>query len=144
MRRGIGVLTAIGAAVALGAPVAAGAPSTWLAASPLSQSAAEFADTAMGSGGGAAVAWLGVGAGNVVRVATRPALGSFAPALDVSPAGENRAPQVAEDAAGDATVVWWSLGSSDLVEAATVTDGMSSAPLTLSAAGGNPSFRRSP
>ena len=63
----------------------------------------------MGSGGGAAVAWLGAGAGNVVQVATRPPLGSFAPALDLSPAGENRAPQVAEDAAGDATVVWYSL-----------------------------------
>ncbi len=41
---------------------------------------------------------------------------------------------MAEDAAGDATVVWWSLGSSDLVEAATVTDGIPSAPLTLSGA----------
>ena len=46
---------AIGAAVALGAPVATGATPTWLAASPLSQSAAESADTAMGSSGGAAV-----------------------------------------------------------------------------------------
>lgn len=135
MRRGIGVVTAIGAALALGAPAAAGATPTWLAASPLSQSAAESADTAMGSSGGAAVAWLGAGAGNVVQVATRPPLGSFAPALDLSPVGENRSPQVAEDAAGDATVVWWSLGSSDLVEAATVTDGLPSAPLTLSAAG---------
>ncbi|HEV3322928.1 MAG TPA: PKD domain-containing protein [Solirubrobacteraceae bacterium] len=135
MRRRIGVVTAIGAAVALGAPVAADATPTWLAASPLSQSAAESADTAMGSGGSAAVAWLGAGAGDVVQVATRPPLGSFAPALDLSPVGENRSPQVAEDAAGDATVVWWSLGLSDLVEAATVTDGMPSAPLTLSAAG---------
>jgi PKD repeat protein len=120
---------------ALGLPAAAGALPTWLAASPLSQSAAESADTAMGSDGGAAVAWLGVGAGNVVQVATRPPLGGFSPTLDLSSAGENRAPQVAEDAAGDATVVWWRLGSSIPVEAATVTDGMPSAPLTLSAAG---------
>ena len=35
----------------------------------------------MGSSGGAAMAWLGVGAGNVVQVATRPPLGSFAPRL---------------------------------------------------------------
>jgi PKD repeat protein len=119
----------------LGLPAAAGALPTWLAASPLSQSAAESADTAMGSDGGAAVAWLGVGAGNVVQVATRPPLGGFSPTLDLSPAGENRAPQVAEDAAGDATVVWWRLGSSIPVEAATVTDGMPSAPLTLSPAG---------
>ena len=42
---------------------------------------------------------------------------------------------MAEDAAGDATVVWYSLGTSDVVEAATVTDGMPSAPATLSEAG---------
>ncbi len=135
MRRRVGVVTAIGAAVALGAPVAAGATPTWLAASPLSQSGAVSADTAMGADGGAAVAWLGLGAGHPVQVATRPPLGSFSPALTVSPAGENRAPQAAEDAAGDATVVWYSLGTSDLVEAATVTDGMPSAPVTLSEAG---------
>jgi PKD repeat protein len=133
MRRRIGVVTAIGAAVALGAPVAAGATSTWLAASPLSQSAAESADTAMGSGGGAAVAWLGPG--QVVQVATRQPLGGFSSTLDLSPAGENRAPQVAEDANGDATVVWYTFASNFLVEAATVTDGMPSAPVTLSAAG---------
>ncbi len=132
MRRRIGVVTAIGAVVALGAPVA-GATPTWLAASPLSQSAAESADTAMGSGGGAAVAWLGPG--QVVQVATRQPLGGFSSPLDLSPTGENRAPQVAEDAAGDATVVWYTFGSNFLVEAATVTNGMPSTPVTLSAAG---------
>ncbi len=127
------MVAAIGAAVALGAPVAADATPTWLTASPLSQSEAVFADTAMGSDGGAAVAWLGVG--NVVQVATRPPLGSFAAPLDVSPAGENRAPQVAMDAAGDATVVWYTFGLNFLVEAATVTGGMPAAPVTLSATG---------
>ena len=127
---------AIGAVVALGAPVVAGAAPTWLAASPLSQSAAESADTAMGVDGGAAVAWLRIGTAATVQLATRPPFGSFTPAVDVSPAGaESRSPQVAEDAAGDATVVWYSLGTSDLVEAATVTDGMPSAPATLSEAG---------
>jgi hypothetical protein len=127
---------AIGAAVALGAPVVAGAAPTWLAASPLSQSPAEDADTAMGVDGGAAVTWLTPGPDATVQVATRPPFGSFTSALDVSPAGgENRAPQVAEDAAGDATVVWYSLGTSDLVEATTVTNGMLSAPVTLSEAG---------
>jgi plastocyanin len=87
----------------------------------------------MGSGGGAAVAWLGPG--QVVQVATRQPLGGFSSPLDLSPAGENRAPQVAEDAAGDATVVWYTFGSNFLVEAATVTGGMPSAPVTLSAAG---------
>ncbi len=87
----------------------------------------------MGSGGGAAVAWLGPG--QVVQVATRQPLGGFSSPLDLSPAGENRAPQVAEDAAGDATVVWYTFGSHFLVEAATVTGGMPSAPVTLSAAG---------
>ena len=42
---------------------------------------------------------------------------------------------MAEDAAGDATVVWYTFGLNFLVEAATVTDGMPSAPVTLSAAG---------
>jgi hypothetical protein len=128
------VVAAIGAALALGAP-AAGATPEWLAASPLSPSGAESADTAMGSGGGAAVAWLEVGAGHPVQVATRPPSGGFLPALTVSPAGEDRAPQVAEDAAGDATVVWCNLGTSDLVEAATVIDGVPSAAVTLSEAG---------
>jgi PKD repeat protein len=118
--------------VALVLPAAAGAVPTWLAASPLSQTGAEFADTAMGSDGGAAVTWLGPG--DVVQVATRLPLGGFSSPLDLSSAGENRAPQVAEDAAGDVTVVWYTFGSF-LVEAATVTDGMPSAPVTLSATG---------
>ncbi len=133
-RRAVGVATTI--CVALVLPAAAGATPTWLAASPLSQSGAVFADTAMGSDGGAAVTWLGPG--QVVQVATRLPLGGFLSPLDLSVAGENRVPQVAEDAAGDATVVWYgSLGSNYLVQAATVTDGMSSAPVTLSAAGKN-------
>jgi hypothetical protein len=119
--------------VVLVLPAVAGAAPTWLAASPLSQSEAEFADTAMGSGGGAAVTWLGPG--QVVQVATRLPLGGFSSPLDLSPTGEDRAPQVAEDAAGDATVVWYTFASNFLVEAATVTDGMPSAPVTLSAAG---------
>jgi PKD repeat protein len=133
MRGRTAVVTAVCAAVALGTPVVADATPTWLAASPLSQSAAESADTAMGSGGGAAVAWLGPG--QVVQVATRQPHGGFSSPLDLSPAGETRAPQVAEDAAGDATVVWYTFGSNFLVEAATVTGGMPSAPVTLSAAG---------
>jgi hypothetical protein len=132
----IGAVMAIGAAVALGMPIGAGAAPTWLAASPLSQSAAEVADTAMGVDGGAAVTWLSPGANATVQVATRLPFGSFMSPLDVSPAGgESRAPQVAEDAAGDAVVVWYSLGTSDLVEATTVTDGIPSAPVTLSEAG---------
>ena len=96
MRGRIGVVTAIGAVVALGAPVVAGATPTWLAASPLSQSAAESADTAMGSGGGAAVAWLGPG--QVVQVATRQPLGFSSYPLYLSPAGgENRAPPGRQD-----------------------------------------------
>jgi PKD repeat protein len=87
----------------------------------------------MGSGGSAAVTWLGPG--QVVQVATRLPLGGFSSPLELSQAGENRAPQVAEDAAGDATVVWYTFGLNFLVEAATVTDGMPSAPVTLSAVG---------
>ncbi len=130
-KRAVGVASTICVALVLSAT--AGATPTWLAASPLSQAQAVFADTAMGSDGGAAVTWLGPG--QVVQVATRQPLGGFSSPLDLSPAGENRAPQVAEDAAGDATVVWYTFGLNFLVEAATVTDGMPSAPVTLSAAG---------
>ncbi len=130
-KRAVGVASTICVALALAAT--AGATPTWLAASPLSQGGAVFADTAMGSGGGAAVTWLGPG--QVVQVATRLPLGGFSSPLDLSPTGEDRAPQVAEDAAGDATVVWYTFASNFLVEAATVTDGIPSAPVTLSAAG---------
>lgn len=139
-KRVVGVT--IGVYVALWLPAAAPAAPTWLAASPLSRPGAEFADTAMGSDGGAAVAWLqpSVG-GSTVQVAMRAPLGSFAPPLDVSPGAEIRAPQVAVDAAGDATVVWYgSNGSNYLAEAATVTDGMPSAPVKLSEAGENAIF----
>jgi PKD repeat protein len=139
-KRVVGVT--IGVCVALWLPAAAPAAPTWLAASPLSQTGAEFADTAMGSDGGAAVTWLQPSAGGrTVQVALRGPLGSFAPALDVSPGAEIRAPQVAVDAAGDATVVWYgSEGSNFLAEAATVMDGMPSAPVKLSEPGENAIF----
>ncbi len=48
---------------------------------------------------------------------------------------------MAEDAAGDATVVWYgTVGSNYLVQAATVTDGVPSSAVTLSAAGKNAVF----
>ena len=139
-KRVIGVATGICAALSL--PAVASATPTWLAASPLSQPGAESADTAMAATGGAAVAWVqSSGAERSVQVATRAPLGSFAPAVAVSPAGEIRAPQVAVDAAGDATVVWYgSSGSNFLVEAATVTDGVPAAPVALSEAGENAVF----
>jgi PKD repeat protein len=120
-------------------PAAAGATPTWLAPSALSSTSAEFADTAMGPEGGAAVTWLGPG--QVVQVAASPPLGGFSAPLDLSPAGENRAPQVAVDGAGDVTVVWYgSFGSNYLAQVATVTDGMPSSPVTLSATGKNAVF----
>jgi PKD domain len=125
--------------VALALPAAAGATPTWLAASPLSTTGGEFADTAMGSAGGAAVTWLGPEL--AVQVATRAPLGGFSAPLALAPAGENRAPQAAVDGAGDATVVWFgSSGSNFLAQAATVMDGMASAPVTLSVTGKNSTF----
>jgi hypothetical protein len=133
-KRAVGVAMTICAALML--PVPAGATPTWLAPSPLSSAGAEFADTAMGSQGAAAVTWLGPG--RVVQVAASTPFGGFSAPLDLTPAGENTAPQVAVDGAGDATVVWYgSLGSYDLAQVATVTDGMPSPPVTLSATGKN-------
>ena len=111
---------------------------------PLSGVGAELTDTAMGSRGDVAVTWAILASGGVaVQIATRSPFGSFSPAVDLSPAGaESRAPQVAEDAAGEATAVWYASveGSNFIVEAATVTDGIPSAPVKLSAAGQNATF----
>ncbi len=129
---------AIGAA--LGFPAAAAAH-RWSLASPLSEAGADLTDTAMGSHGDVAVAWERLIPGGVaVQIATRSPFGSFLPVVTLSPAGaESRSPQVAEDAAGEATAVWFASvgGSNFLVEAATVADGIPSTPVTLSAAGQN-------
>ncbi len=140
-KRGVGTIAAI--CVALGLVPAAHASPTWRAATTLSESDALLADTAMGSGGGAAVTWLRPFAGHeVVEVATRAPFASFSPAVDLPPAGgESRAPQVAEDAAGNATVVWsCSTGSNFLIEAATVASGIPSPPVQLSEPGQNATF----
>jgi PKD domain len=136
-KRVVGV--AAGICLTLGLPGLALAIPAWRAASPLSQPGAEFADTAMGSEGGVAVTWLLPSAGHLVaQVAMRAPFGGFSPAVAVSPVGEIRAPQVAVDASGDATVVWYgSVGSNFLVETATVTDGMPSTPVALSETGEN-------
>ncbi len=134
---------AIGAAVALGAPGGAGATPTWNAASPLSGVGAGLTDTAMGLHGDIAVTWDTAAVGGSVQIATRSPFGSFSHAIDLSPAGAlSGDPQVAEDASGEATAVWYAStdGSNYLVEAATVADGIPSAPVKLSAAGQNAAF----
>ncbi len=141
--RGRVIGMATGICMALGMPAAAHAAATWQAVGVLSEAGAQEADAAMGSGGGAAVTWVQSIAGHeVVQVAARQPFGGFSPAVGLSPAaGEARAPQVAEDAAGDATVVWYaSTGASFLVEAATVVDGIPSVPAQLSEAGQNAIF----
>ena len=92
----------------------------------------------MGADGGAAVAWLRIGTGRDCADRHAPAIRELLAAARLSrrQGVESRSSQVAEDAAGDATVVWYGLdGSNYIVEAATVTDGMPSAPAKLSAAG---------
>jgi hypothetical protein len=128
--------------VALGLPAAAVAVPTWSAVSPISESGANLMDTAMGSNGDVAATWVGFVAGTpTAQVVTRPPSGRFSAPLDLSPLGNesSSASQVAEDAAGEATVVWNSSveKSNYIMEAATVTDGVRSAPAKLSAPGQN-------
>ncbi len=128
--------------VALGLPAAAAGVPTWSAVSPISESGADLMDTAMGSNGDVAATWVGFVAGKLtVQVATRPPSGSFSAPLDLSPPGNesSSASQVAEDAAGEATVVWNASveKSNYIMEAATVAGGVPSAPAKLSAPGQN-------
>jgi hypothetical protein len=139
-KRIAGAATTIG--VALGLPAAAAAVPMWSAVSPISESGANLMDTAMGSNGDVAATWVGFVAGKpTVQVATRPPSGSFSAPLDLSPPGNesSNASQVAEDAAGEATVVWNSSveKSNYIMEAATVAGGIPSAPVKLSAPGQN-------
>jgi PKD domain len=122
---------------ALALPVTAGAAPTWLAPVSFSQPepvTSRYTDTAMGAGGGAAVAWQYEGAHKVIQASTKQPLGGFGPLLNVSPPEENSYfPQVAEDAAGDATVVWFNnSGPHAAIEAATIKAGIPSAPVQLS------------
>ncbi len=128
--------------VALGLPAAAAAVPTWSAVSPISESATNLMDTAMGSNGDVAATWVGFVAGEpTVQVATRPPSGSFSAPLDLSPAGNesSNASQVAEDDAGEAIAVWNSSveKSNYIMEAATVNGGIRSAPAKLSEPGQN-------
>jgi hypothetical protein len=129
--------------VALVIPAAAAAVPIWSAADPLSEGGAGVMDTAMGPHGDTAATWVGFIAGKLTaQVATRPPSGSFSPPLDLTPTSgeaEARTSHVAEDAAGEATVVWnASLEKSNyIVEAATVAGGVASAPVKLSAPGQN-------
>ena len=94
--------------LALAWPAAALGMPTWLAPSDFSSTGDdELSDTAMGAGGGAAVVWMnGAGSSPIVQAAVRMSYGSFGSAMTLSPAGQAAIfPQVAEDAAGDATAV---------------------------------------
>jgi PKD domain len=89
--------------------------------------------------GEATVVWCrSDGANDVVQAATRPAGGSFEPAVDVSASdGMASAPDVGVDAAGTATAVWDAIdGSRLVVQAATrLAGGDFSRPVDLSADG---------
>jgi hypothetical protein len=131
--------TAAISVVCLGAalPAAAwGAPS-WLPAQELSEVGlpAQFTAAAMGADGGASVAWSrSDGSNERVQVALRSPFGAFQAPLTVSPAKQSAIyPQVAQDGAGETTVVWWDPGESS-VEAATIAGGRVAAPVTVSEA----------
>jgi PKD domain-containing protein len=139
-KRVAGVATTI--CMVLGLPAAAGAVPTWSVASPVSEGGVSIADTAMGPNGDAAMTWVGfVGGTLTAQVATRSPSGSVSVPLDLSPPGNesSNASRVAEDAAGEATVVWNSSveKSNYIMEAATVKGGILSAPAKLSAPGQN-------
>ena len=80
---------------------------------------ASLPQVAFDASGDALAVWIrSDGTNNIVRSAFRPAGGAFAPAVDLSAAGQSAAdPQVAFDASGNALAVWHrSDGSKDIVQ----------------------------
>lgn len=137
-KRHVGMLTIC---LALAWPAAALGTPTWLGPSVFSPTGTDdSSDTAMGAGGGAAVVWEdSAGSHTIVQAAVRAPYGTFGPAVTLSPVGQNAVyPQVGEDAAGDATVVWYD-ASSGATEAATIVDGVPSSPTVLSESAGSAS-----
>lgn len=140
MRRAVvaGWATVITIACAM-APANAIAVPTWLAPQGLSESGqnAEFANAAMAPSGAAALAWERYdGSYQRIQMSTRPPFGSFGSALSVSPEKQDGVyPQVAISSGDAATAVWMNVTSTSVVEAATVTAGVASAAVKLSAEG---------
>jgi PKD domain len=102
-----------------------------------------FPAIAVDERGDAIVAWEREnGAEEVVQAAFRPAGGQFgAPVSLPTKSGNTKHPQVAIDAAGDATVVWERFtGSEEVVEASTrpAAGGAFTAPTTLGSSGSAP------
>jgi hypothetical protein len=146
-RRTVGACVTICMAIA-GAyawlPGSAMAIPTWLAPQGLSETgqSAEYADAAMAPSGAATVVWdRSDGTYLRVQASTRVPFGSFASPVDVSPEKQDGIfPQVADDGAGDATVVWMNVTGESTVEVATVTGGIPSAAVELSASGEDAEF----
>ncbi|HXB66018.1 MAG TPA: PKD domain-containing protein [Solirubrobacteraceae bacterium] len=93
--------------------------------------------------GDAIVAWTREnGTENVVQASFRPAGGHFGAAVSLpTKSGNTMHPEVAIDAAGDATVVWERFdGAEEIVEAATrpAATGAFTAPVELASSSGNP------
>ena len=98
---------------------------------------------AMDERGDAIVAWAREnGSERVVQAAFRPAGGHFGPTVSLpTKSGNAMHPEVAIDAAGDATVVWERFdGAEEIVEAATrsAASGAFSAPTELASSSGDP------
>jgi hypothetical protein len=114
---------------------ASGAPG-WLPAQELSEVGhpAQYTSAAIGADGGASVAWVrSDGSNERVQVALRAPFGVFQAPLTVSSEKQNAAfPQVAQDGAGETTVVWWNQTGGSIVEAATIAGGHVSPPVSLS------------
>jgi PKD repeat protein len=127
---------AIAICLALAWPAAALGVPTWLASSDFSPTGNDQpSDTAMGAGGGAAVVWMNsAGSKPIVQADVRAPYGTFGSVLTLSPAGQEAVyPQVAEDAAGEATAVWAN-PTAGSIEAATIAGGVPSDPVTISGA----------
>jgi hypothetical protein len=138
-KRHVGTLTIC---LALAWPAAAFGTPTWLAPSGLATAGNDqYADTTMAAGGATAVVWEDdTGSNPIVQAAVRAPRGGFGSAVTLSPAGQAAIfPQVAEDAAGDATAVWDD-ASAGAIEAATIAGGVPSSPAVLSVGAHSTSF----
>jgi hypothetical protein len=121
----------------------AGQPwSTPVDLSATGQSASDPQVTLDGQGNATAVWHRSNGTNDIVQSATRPTGGPWSAPVDLSGAGQNAsAPQVALDAQGTATAVWYRYdGSNNIVQSATrPAGGPWSVPVDLSGAGQNAS-----
>jgi hypothetical protein len=116
-------LAALALALTPATAAASGTPLSWSAPVDLSEGGVSTYGTvvAVDPAGDAAAAWmLYTGSNYAVQVSTRPAAGTWAPAVTLSPLGVSASePSIAIDAQGDTVVAWQQYVGKDLIEVST-------------------------